>query len=639
MSEFKLKLEKVVGPASEDSICGIFKKNVPVAEASATLISCFSLSTLGDIDGKVILSDLIELISKKFDEAGGGEGPLDILRAGTIAAGNYVSSKHLEVNFVNVLFYEAACYFSREGERVKFFVFRAPRKVEISFKDGSGPVKSGQLYLLATEAFLSAFDVDELANEAEIDLEGIIDGISTDISEEKNKAEIAAAFVEVAGEQDSKALDGKNETLENIRKVDAQEFEEIQNNEKNQEEVLADREREIAPAFEDQTRGPRFNFVHSFGKKALDYLSGFMHSTSKEMGAIRKGDGGAILRLRKKLLLLSVILLLVLGTSGAFAYRGKIREQKRQEAASHIANAGSKYSEAIAILGLNKSRAREILVEADKEVKAALVIDKNDGKAVSLSNDVLDKLKETESLANVTFKTVLEKEGKAVGLSISDKNLYAVYDGNIYSIVLASGKSEEEAGVEGADDGLVSSGDAVVSDRGKIEKIKLSDGKKQEIGNVSGLYDFGAFVTNVYALSSDKIEKFVLVESGYVSGGNYLTGKINFAETSRMAIDGNVWVTSGGNIFKFLRGEKQNFEISGLTGNSSVFGEIYTNGGLDNLYVVDKANSALLVISKDGVYKKAYQASEFSQAKGICVNADESKVFIAVGNKVLETSL
>ena len=106
-----------------------------------------------------------------------------------------------------------------------------------------------------------------------------------------------------------------------------------------------------------------------------------------------------------------------------------------------------------------------------------------------------------------------------------------------------------------------------------------------------------------------------------------------------MAIDGNVWVTSGGNIFKFLRGEKQNFEISGLTGNSSVFGEIYTNGGLDNLYVVDKANSALLVISKDGVYKKAYQASEFSQAKGICVNADESKVFIAVGNKVLETSL
>ena len=556
MSEFKLKLEKVVGPASDERICGVFKKNVPVQDASATLVSCFSLSTSGDVDGKVILSDLFELFSRKFEEVGGGEGPLDILRAGSLAAGNYVSSKHLEVSFVNVLFYEDACYFSREGKEVKFFVFEAPRRVEISFNDGSGPARDGQIYLLATDAFLSVFDIDELANDAEIDLEGIIDGISTDISEEKNKAEIAAAFVAVKSPQEPETV-ASNEPLGNVRRIEKEKPDEKVSE---GEEAAAFVDGEIKQPIESErsSQKPKFNFVQTYGKQASAYLSAFLHGASKEIGAIKRGEGGAILRLRKKLILLSIILLFVLASSGLAAYRGKMREQKKQEAASHIASASTKYSEALAILGLNKSRAREILVEADKEVKAALVIDKNDEKAVSLSNDILAKLKETESLTNVNFKTVLEKDGKAVGLSISDKHLYAVYDSNIYSVTLASGKAEEEAEVNRADDGLVSAGDAVFSSKGKIEKVKLSDGKKQEIGNVNGLFDLGAFVTNVYALSSDKIEKFVPVEAGYVSGGNYLSSKISFEQTSRMAIDGNVWVTSGGSIYKFLRGEKQN---------------------------------------------------------------------------------
>lgn len=639
MSEFKLKLEKIVGPASEGAICGVFKKSVPVAETSATLISCFSLSTSGEVDGKVILSDLVELISNKFDEVGGGEGPLDILRAGSIAAGNYVSSKHLKVSFVNVLFYEEACYFSREGDSVKFFVFRAPKKVEISFKDGSGPVREGQIYLLATNAFLKVFDIDELASEAGVDLEGVIDGISTDISEEKNKAEIAAAFVEVKSPEEE-AKHRRDETLENVKAVETEELGTVSEagGDEGGTEAVGQRE-EVLQDDLDIQENPRFKIVQAFLEKASGYLSGFLHRVSKEMGALKRGDGGAIVRLRKKLVFVSIILLLVLGSSGLVAYKGKIRDQKKQEAAAYIASASTKYSEALAILGLNKSRAREILVEADKDVKAALSIDKNDEKAIKLSADIITKLKETESLANVNFKTVLEKEGKAVGLSISDKNLYAVYEDNIYSVALAGGKAEEEAEVESADDGLVSSGDAVVSDSGKIEKIKLSDGKKTEIGDVSGLSDLGVFVTNVYALSPDKIEKFVPVEAGYVSGGNYLSEKMNFENTARLSIDGNVWVASGGNIYKFLRGEKQNFEISGLTGGNSSFGEIYTNAEIDNLYVVDRANSALLVIGKDGVYKKAYQADEFGQAKGIAVNTDESKVYIAVGNKVLETSL
>ncbi|MDZ4209780.1 MAG: hypothetical protein U1C56_01220, partial [Candidatus Curtissbacteria bacterium] len=119
----------------------------------------------------------------------------------------------------------------------------------------------------------------------------------------------------------------------------------------------------------------------------------------------------------------------------------------------------------------------------------------------------------------------------------------------------------------------------------------------------------------------------------------YLNSPVNFGAKSRFAIDGSIWVTSGKQIFKFTRGEKEDFEISGLVEGVGEFGLIYTNSSLDNLYVVDATNSALLVISKDGIYKGVYQAPEFAKASGVVVGEAEDEMFVAVGNKILSAKL
>ena len=140
-------------------------------------------------------------------------------------------------------------------------------------------------------------------------------------------------------------------------------------------------------------------------------------------------------------------------------------------------------------------------------------------------------------------------------------------------------------------------------------------------------------------MTKEGIAKFVPVENGFVEISDYLSGGFSAAVSSRLAIDGSIWVTKGAEILNFLQAEPKSFQISGLTFPLGEFGQIYTSSGIDNLYVIDKANSALLVISKDGVYLKVYQSGEFAKAQDLAVDSQEKKLYIAVGNKILEADL
>ena len=129
------------------------------------------------------------------------------------------------------------------------------------------------------------------------------------------------------------------------------------------------------------------------------------------------------------------------------------------------------------------------------------------------------------------------------------------------------------------------------------------------------------------------------IEGGYATPANYLASGGSFTSDSRFAIDSLIWVTNGKKIAKYNKGNSEGFDISGIPGEIGELGPIYTSSAIDNLYVIDKLNSAILVIDKDGNYKKALQAPEFSKATDIAVPDTEDKVLISVDSKVLSASL
>jgi hypothetical protein len=65
----------------------------------------------------------------------------------------------------------------------------------------------------------------------------------------------------------------------------------------------------------------------------------------------------------------------------------------------------------------------------------------------------------------------------------------------------------------------------------------------------------------------------------------------------------------------------------------------YTNADLANLYLLDKGNSRVVVVSKTGEYQKEYLWSGLGQANDLVVTSDEGQIFLLSGGKIFTISL
>ena len=628
MDEPTLKIEKITGQASSDTACGGFSKKITLPNGElGTLVACVLIKNGQDVDIQIILKDIFELSTKKLEDA--KDRILESLESARDACRNQILERQNsesktnedlqkpQVSFALLFFYKEACYIARHDQNIKIFVFEPPKSLELTFENGSGPINPGQIYLLATEKFLSIFDSSVFSKETEeLDIEEIIDGLATEISAHKDQAEIGAVFILV-----------KDEEAKETEKAESIEAKELVEDSTQGELMDEPHQQEMPP----KRKLPEF-------KNPLPFAIRFLGKLVREAKSLKRGDIKAIFRLRRNLVVVAMVVLLVLAASALFTVSQKRQSQKLAEFNTHYSAASSKYNEAQALLELNKSRAREILIDADREVKLAQELVKSD-ESQKLAEDIAKVLKETEVTSNINFETLAELDGQANSLSFDSKKLVAFTSAKIFEINPADESKDEISTPSDAISGFVYDGKGFILVDDKLIRITLVDKKSDQILTYKGASDIAVFIGNVYLLTPDQVVKFSPIEGGYADGVNYLNEKTNFTSSSRMTIDGNVWLTIGQKVLKFLRGENKNFEISGLTAPIGEFGAMYTSSSLDNLYVVDSQNSALLVVGKDGIYKKAYQSAEFGRASDLVVADAEDKMYVAVGNKILEAPL
>jgi len=638
MQDFSLKIENITGQASRDIACGVFNKKITLANGEqGTLVACVLIKNGQDVDIQILLKDIFELSSKKLEDA--QDRILESVESARDACRQHLPERQTsepqasqdlqkpQVSFALLFFYKDVCYIARHDQNFKIFVFEPPKSLEITFEEGSGPIKIGQIYLISTEKFLSIFDGSVFLNEAqELDIEEIIDGLATEISARKDQEEIGAAFVLIKDEaitEGTEDTEGKGET-EKAESIETQE--EVEDS--TQGELMDEPHQQEMPP---KRKLPEF-------KNPLPFALQFLGKLVREVRSLKRGDIGAIFRLRRNLVVVAMIVLLVLAASALFTVSQKRQSQKLTEFNTYLSAASSKYNEAQALLELNKSRAREILIDADREIKLAQELVKSD-ESQKLAEDIAKTLKETEVTENINFETLAELDGQVNSLSFDSKKLVAFSLGKIFEINPADKSKDEIGGPSDIKSGFVFDGKGFILTNDKVIRVNLLDGRSETIIEGQTGRDIAVFIGNIYLLTPDQVVKFSPIEGGYADGVDYLNEKANFTDSSRMAIDGNVWLTSGQKILKFLRGENKNFEISGLTAPVGEFGIVYTSSSLDNLYVVDSKNSALLVVGKDGVYKKAYQSAEFGRASDVVINNDEDTMYIADGPRILEAKL
>lgn len=639
MEELTIQVEKIAGQAREGAECGVINKKITLADGEiGHLVCCLLVNDSRDSKRQETIRDILEITERRLE---GAEGSiLVVLKDILDASGRYLEEQTVQASFLLTFFYKNVCYVARRGEKVGLVIYENTKKSEIKFETGSGPVAAGQTYLIATSKFLELFDESTYSKE-DLELSEIIDGLATEVSANEDQAEIGAVFVR-AGEiervssiGDFEGSDPEGGDRTGGVTGDGKEIEE--------QADISGLRGESATGYEevsDESADIRSKHVDNENSAAprTNPVILLVRGLYKEISRIRKGDGRAIFRLRRNILIIAILIVVGLGGFAGYSIFQKSEMSKQQEVAGYIDSARLKLNEGSAIIELNKSRAREILIDAQKQAQKAQNINKNDPEVSKVLSEIESKLTQTEQTTSINFSTFAEVEFGLQSLAFNGSKIEAFGQDKIFEIDAGGKTIQDYEGVNGIKSGAVYDNKAYVLTGNEAVSLDFSSGKISKIADFVAS-DIGVFFGNVYLLGDDQITKFVPIEGGYAEPRDYLEKPEEFGSSSRMAIDSIVWVTKGNRVLKFNRGILENFEISGLPGGVGDFGLIFTDSSVANLYVVDRTNSVLLIIGKDGEYKKALSSEEFSKASDILVNDSEDKVYLSVGAKILSIGL
>lgn len=640
MEELSFQIEKIAGLAREDTECGVINKKIVLGnDEIGTLVCCFLVSDAKEVQPQDIIRDIFEIFEQKLD--GASDSVLEILKEATGKSERYLDGQGVEVSFLSLFFYRDVCYVARHGQKVKLVVFEGSKKAEIGFETGSGPVVGGQMYLIATEKFLELFD-DYTFKKEDIGLSEIIDGLATEISAQGEQAEIGAVFVEASASREvetdklSEEDVKQGELIHEDDRVDVGGVDSADN-------VLEDHEvddegQRVSEKVEEVTE-KRKSLLAGVKQLQAGFILRGISNFFKELSRIRTGDVRAVLRLRRNILIIVILIAVGLGVFATYQVWQKNEKTRQAELQSHLEAARSKLNEGGALIELNKQRARQILVSAQEEAKKAQQINSKNKDVLSLLEEINNKLKETEITSTINFSTFADLDLSIKALAFNGNKIEAFGSDKIYEVDSGGKVAREYEGFSSGAGGAVFDNKAFVLAGDEVTRLDFTTGSTTKIADSSRVFDIGVFFGNVYILGESQITKYVPIEGGYAEPKDYLEKNEDFGSLSRMAIDSLVWVTKGDKILKFNRGAAETFEISGLPEGKFDFSLIFTDSNLGNIYVVDKRNSVLLVIEKNGEYKRALSSSEFGRASDILVNDAEDKIFLAVDNKILSTGL
>lgn len=102
-----------------------------------------------------------------------------------------------------------------------------------------------------------------------------------------------------------------------------------------------------------------------------------------------------------------------------------------------------------------------------------------------------------------------------------------------------------------------------------------------------------------------------------------------------LAIDGNIYILSGGTIHKFNSGAKQPF--SPAVTNFSDAGKIYTQVNYQYIYVLDPGQKRIVIMNKDGGMIKTLASDRFTDLRDFAVDESSRTIYILNGSELLST--
>ncbi len=355
---------------------------------------------------------------------------------------------------------------------------------------------------------------------------------------------------------------------------------------------------------------------------------------------------------RKSLPLVGFLILLILAVSIAFGLKQKRDREKEAELLVSVSEVEREFAEAQSLVGLNKARAKELLLLARKR---ALELQEHQG-----DNEALNELSQkiSASLGPVAGvyevepelyldTSLISRDFSANQLVYSDESIL-IMDGaarKIVSIELKNKTTEFVAGPDYLSDALdlasyagrsfVLSSDGVREITEDVELVIKPEDWEPSSALIS------TFAGNLYVLDrkNGQIWRYSGIQLGFSQKQVWLAEGIkpDFSQALAMAIDGSVWVLQpNGRIEKYTRGNKDSFALDADTGS---FSKIYINENSEYLYLYDAAETKFLKFTKQGKFEGEYVNPELTHVESFVVSEAQNKLVFLKAGKLFEFNL
>ena len=359
-------------------------------------------------------------------------------------------------------------------------------------------------------------------------------------------------------------------------------------------------------------------------------------------------------------LVLAVVLITAVSLGALFQYKNISERGKNEQFQTFLQAAKDEFSASKGLASLNAQEAKLKLESAKAKVDEALSVKPNDQEAQDLKVQIEA---ETPVILNQFVSSnfplyldldLVKKGFKATQLSLSVGKLL-ILDPDTDTLVtvdLAKKSHQIQAGSEGLGEAEISSVNgnfAFVYSKDKgIIRVDITNQKRTTVSKKDDdwgqILDIAGFASNIYLLDAkgNQIWKYLVTSEGYSDKREYLVkdAKVDLAPSLRMQIESSVYVLkSGGEMLRFTRGTKDNFNYEGLDQGIKDPNSFFVSSDSDNLYILDSGNSRLLILTKTGGYKGQVTGEKFATATDLVVDEKGKKVYLLEGSKIYMVDL
>lgn len=148
--------------------------------------------------------------------------------------------------------------------------------------------------------------------------------------------------------------------------------------------------------------------------------------------------------------------------------------------------------------------------------------------------------------------------------------------------------------------------------------------------------DIDTYLTYIYVLDNinNQIYRLPRAEGGFGEPISWLKDSIALEENSRMALNENIFFTTGKNAVQVFSRGRYVKDLESPNTPLTVT-DLFTRPDLTNIYALDKENKRVLVWNQDGTLIAQYFSEKFSNARTLSINEKTNEILVTTDNSLL----